>query len=165
VRNNLATDFDLAGTNITDDHNTTLTAATLATFFVEPAAFDLHLLPNAPAVDTGSADQASALDADRVARPQGKGVDLGAYEWHEATVVAADGGAGAAGSAGAGGSSGSGGSAGAATTGRSSGAGGSASTGGSNGCACGLARPSSTHAAWALVALAALLASRRRSRR
>ncbi len=155
VRNNLATDYDISGTNITNDHNTTLAAATLATFFVNPAAFDLHLLPNAPAVDTGSADQAPALDADRIARPQGKGVDLGAYEWHEATVVPGDGGAsGASGWAGSAG----------AATGGSSGAGGSTGTGGSGGCACGLAQPSSTLGAWALMALAALLATRRRGR-
>ena len=43
VRNNLATDYDVTGTNITQDHNTTLTASNLATFFVNPATFDLHL--------------------------------------------------------------------------------------------------------------------------
>src|SRR6185503_7446296 len=101
IRNNLATDYDLSGTAIVQDHNTTLTN-NLAQFFVSPANFDLHLLANAPAVDTGSPDQAPPLDRDRVARPQGKGVDLGAYEWHTAA-------AGAAGTSGSGGGSGTGG--------------------------------------------------------
>jgi hypothetical protein len=135
VRNNLATDYDVTGTAITNDHNTTLTNATLATFFVNPAKFDLHLLPNAPAVNTGSADQAPALDADRIARPQGSGIDLGAYEWHEASVAPADGGDGAAGAGGAAGAAGSAGSDAGASTGGASGSGGSAGagTGGSSG--------------------------------
>jgi hypothetical protein len=77
IRNNLATDHDLTGTALVQDHNTTLTSANLATFLVDPGRFDLRLLANAPAVDTGSADQAPALDADRITRPQGRGFDLG----------------------------------------------------------------------------------------
>jgi hypothetical protein len=80
IRNNLATDYDLTGNAIVQDHNTTLTN-NLAAFFADPGKFDLHLLKSAPAVDTGSADQAPPLDADRIPRPQGQGVDLGAYEW------------------------------------------------------------------------------------
>ncbi len=106
VRNNLATDYDISGNAITQDHNTTL--KDLGVYFVNPAQFDLHLLPTAPAVDTGSGDMAPALDADRIPRPQGKGVDLGAYELHDSTVEPADGGVGGAGS-GAGGSTSTGG--------------------------------------------------------
>ena len=81
VRNNLATDYDVTGTNVTQDHNTTLTAANLATFFVNPGSFDLHLRAGAPAIDTGSATLAPAADRDGVTRPQGAGIDLGAYEF------------------------------------------------------------------------------------
>jgi parallel beta-helix repeat protein len=81
VRNNLATDYDVTGTNITQDHNTTLTAGNLATFFVNPGTFDLHLKAGAPAIDTGSATLAPAADRDGVTRPQGVGIDLGAYEF------------------------------------------------------------------------------------
>jgi hypothetical protein len=49
---------------------------------VDPAHFDLHLLPGAPALDTGSSVNAPKLDRDRIPRPQGKGIDIGAYEWH-----------------------------------------------------------------------------------
>lgn len=151
VRNNLAMDFDVKGTNVTQDHNVTVTAANLATFFVSPTApkWDLHLLKASPAVDQGVKDLAPALDADKIARPQGAGFDLGAYEWHDGSVnpsggsggtggsgggaggVATGGGAGgvagAAGNAGAAGSSGAAGSAGAGSGG--SGAGGKGSGG------------------------------------
>ena len=123
IRNNLATDYDLTGNAIVQDHNTTLTSATLAAYFVDPTKFDLHLLPNAPAVDMGSADQAPALDADRIARPQGKGFDLGAYEWHD-PVVTPDAGTDAGGT---GGTAGSGGTAGAAGRAGSAGTAGSSS--------------------------------------
>lgn len=160
VRNNLATDFQLEGTNVTDDHNTKLTD--LSMFFVAPAAFDLHLLPGSPAVDTGSSDLAPALDIEGIARPQGAGVDLGAYEWHDPSVGPADGGLG-----------GSGGEppamdASAPGTGGSGGAGGGSSTTGTpsakGGCGCTLAEQTPPHQAWALLALAIGLA-RRRARR
>jgi hypothetical protein len=54
VRNNLATDYSLQGTNITHDHNTEL-ANNLAAYFVNPAAFDLHLRAGSPAIDAGIA--------------------------------------------------------------------------------------------------------------
>jgi hypothetical protein len=127
VRNNLATDYDVSGNSIVQDHNTTL--KDLALVFVNPAKFDLHLLPGGPAVDTGSSDQAPALDADRIPRPQGKAVDLGAYELHDSSVAPADGGAGGA-SPGAGGTtSGAGGTSGGGTSGGGTSTGGK-STGG-----------------------------------
>jgi MYXO-CTERM domain-containing protein len=116
VRNNLVTDLDVSGTNVTEDTNTILEESDFAAYFVDASAWDLHLLPNAPAVDSGSADQAPALDADSIPRPQGAGFDLGAYEWHEPGVGPSGGsggvGAGATGGGGngnAGGSSGGGG--------------------------------------------------------
>jgi parallel beta-helix repeat protein len=81
VRNNLATDYDVSGTNITQDHNVTLTSSTLAAYFVNPNAFNLHLKVGSPAIDAGSATLAPSLDRDRVARPQGASFDLGAYEF------------------------------------------------------------------------------------
>ena len=57
-----------------------------AALFVDPAHFDLHLLPGAAAIDAGSSLNAPKLDRDRIARPQGKGIDIGAYEWHSAEV-------------------------------------------------------------------------------
>jgi hypothetical protein len=180
VRNNLATDYDLSGTAITDDHNTTLTGATLAQFFVGPATpFDLHLLPTAPAIDTGAVEQAPLLDADGITRPQGGGIDLGAYEWHEAAVAPVDGGptagatggasatGGAAGAVGAGGARATGGTAGQAGYGGTVGAAGGnaggatakpgAQTGAKAGCACGLAGPRTASGSLANGALGVLL--------
>ncbi len=77
VRNNLATDYSLAGTGIVADHNVEIADA--AALFVAPP-FDLHLKAGSPAIDAGSATEAPPLDADRVPRPQGDGFDLGAFE-------------------------------------------------------------------------------------
>jgi hypothetical protein len=77
VRNNLATDYQLSGNNITDDHNLLIEDATA--LFVAPP-FDLHLLPATAAIDAGSADLAPSTDIEGRHRPQGAGYDLGAYE-------------------------------------------------------------------------------------
>jgi Right handed beta helix region len=91
VRNNLATDYSLEGDNLAQDHNTEL--KDLAGYFADVAKFDLHLKAGAPAIDQGSADRAPELDADRIMRPQGAGVDLGAYESHDPKVQPVDAGA------------------------------------------------------------------------
>jgi hypothetical protein len=92
IRNNLATDYSIEGDNLTQDHNTEL--KDLSSYFVDVAKFDLHLKPGAPAIDQGGADSAPELDADRIPRPQGAGIDLGAYESHDAKVQPVDGGSG-----------------------------------------------------------------------
>ncbi len=140
VRNNLATDFDVKGTNVTEDHNVTLSGA-LTTYFVSPTApkWDLRLTKTSPAIDKGVKELAPALDADKIARPQGAGFDLGAYEWHDPSVVPTGGtggtGGGGAGGAGAGGTAGSasGGAAGSASGGAAGSAGNAGSSSGGNG--------------------------------
>jgi hypothetical protein len=92
VRNNIATDYDVSGINITEDHNAEIEMADLGTYFVNAAAFDLRLLATAPAVNAGSSDQAPATDRDGIPRPQGAAVDQGAYEWHDPSVTPVDGG-------------------------------------------------------------------------
>ncbi|HSM13306.1 MAG TPA: choice-of-anchor Q domain-containing protein, partial [Thermoanaerobaculia bacterium] len=77
VRNNLATDFAISGTGIVQDHN--LEIVDPAALFVAPP-FDVHLKAGSSAIDAGSPALAPPFDAERVARPQGGGVDLGAYE-------------------------------------------------------------------------------------
>jgi hypothetical protein len=42
---------------------------------------DAHLQPGSPAIDGGAAQQEVAVDLDGIARPQGAGWDLGAYEF------------------------------------------------------------------------------------
>ena len=54
--------------------------ATPAQLFVNPAAFDFHLLATSVAVDAGTSQFAPALDIEGDARPAGNGVDIGADE-------------------------------------------------------------------------------------
>lgn len=84
VRNNLTTDLN-KDSAVTEDTN--LIIEDPDALFVDAANFDVHLLPDAAAVDVGSTNLAPALDADRISRPQGSGIDLGAYEWHEEDVL------------------------------------------------------------------------------
>ncbi|MFB6720595.1 right-handed parallel beta-helix repeat-containing protein [Kribbella sp. NPDC056345] len=48
--------------------------------FVDPGNGDFHLREGSAAIDAGSATGAPATDRDGVARPQGNGYDVGAYE-------------------------------------------------------------------------------------
>jgi len=84
VRNNLATAFTSAA-NVLQENN--LKIGDPAALFVDPARFDLHLLPDTAAIDAGSSTAAPELDRDRIARPQGSGIDIGAYEWHTDDVL------------------------------------------------------------------------------
>jgi parallel beta-helix repeat protein len=87
VRNNLATNFKNAA-GVLQENN--LRIQDPASLFVDPARFDLHLLPGAAAIDAGSSLDAPKLDRDRIGRPQGGGIDIGAYEWHANDVLPAE---------------------------------------------------------------------------
>jgi parallel beta-helix repeat protein len=84
VRNNLATDFYNAA-GVLEENN--LRIDDPVSLFVDPAHFDLHLLPGAAAIDAGSSLAAPQADRDLIVRPQGDGVDIGAYEWHTDEVL------------------------------------------------------------------------------
>lgn len=49
--------------------------------FVDAASGNVHLLPGSPAIDAGVAIDGLTVDYDGVARPQGNGVDIGAFEY------------------------------------------------------------------------------------
>ena len=87
VRNNLATDFYNAA-DVLEENN--LRIDDPATLFVDAEHFDLHLLPGAVAIDAGSSLDAPEVDRDLIVRPQGDGVDVGAYEWHTDAVLPAE---------------------------------------------------------------------------
>lgn len=97
----------------------------LSDHFVDAPGFNLKLIPTSSAIDVGSFDLAPLLDRDKVPRPQGKGIDIGAYEYYEGSPVYPDAGAG-----GSSGSSGSAGSAGSAGSGAEGGLGGESGSGG-----------------------------------
>jgi MYXO-CTERM domain-containing protein len=177
VRNNLTTALNL-GDGVIEDHN--LLIDDPAKFFVDAAGLDLRLRPDAPAIDVGSSELAPSTDIDGIARPQGAGIDVGAYEWHDGSATPTG---GAAGSSGAGGQ-GSGGDAGNDSGGTSAGGaanagawqGGNAGTGGGSaggspadagsedegGCACRTAATTPPGAAWLFLAALGLSVARRR---
>jgi len=49
--------------------------------FIDPENGDFHLDPNSPAIDSGTSDKAPAFDYEGNSRPQGKGYDMGVYEY------------------------------------------------------------------------------------
>jgi len=49
--------------------------------FVDPLDDDYHLSAMSPCIDAGTSDGAPATDYDGIARPQGQGYDIGAYEF------------------------------------------------------------------------------------
>ncbi|MPY87511.1 MAG: hypothetical protein GEU99_06285 [Luteitalea sp.] len=83
VRNNLTSDLNLTSSGVTEDHNLIVGVSDKDALFVDPTppAFDVHLVPGAPAIDAGSSDLAAATDIEGNPRPQGEGVDIGAFEW------------------------------------------------------------------------------------
>ena len=55
--------------------------------FRDVDGLDFHLLPKSPAIDAGAEAPEVRTDFDGVARPQGKGYDLGAYEYSAEAYV------------------------------------------------------------------------------
>ena len=49
--------------------------------FVDPDRFDFHLQKDSPAIDTGTREDAVDVDIEGTRRPQGRGPDIGAYEF------------------------------------------------------------------------------------
>lgn len=85
IRNNLSTRFNF-GTGSIEDHN--LTYSNPNDHFVAPQSGDFHLTASSPAIDQGTPQDAPPADLEGRPRPQGAGIDLGAYEW--ALPVATD---------------------------------------------------------------------------
>lgn len=97
VRNNLTSDLAVSGDAVVSDGNLILPASP-AGYFVDLPHQDVRLAGGSPAIDAGIAAEAPATDADGIARPQGAGVDVGAYELAPGTPRPPGGGAGPAGS-------------------------------------------------------------------
>jgi MYXO-CTERM domain-containing protein len=85
VRNNLTTALNNSE-QVIEENNITFSMDETAALFVDFDNADLRLQQGVAAVDTGTMAGAPALDRDLIPRPQGDGVDVGAYEWHDGTV-------------------------------------------------------------------------------
>ncbi len=85
VRNNLTTSLNITGQNVFSDHN--IIIKNYDDFFVNYAAGDLHLKNGCAAIDSGSAYLAPSTDRDGVFRPQGSGIDVGAYEYQANKII------------------------------------------------------------------------------
>lgn len=79
VRNNLTTGLEVEGENMVVDHN--LIIDDPQRFFVAAERYDLRLRPGSPAIDAGTGESAPVIDILRINRPQGSGIDVGAYEF------------------------------------------------------------------------------------
>ncbi len=78
IRNNLVSALDVRGETMTSDHN--LIVADRQAFFVDAAKYDFRLRTDSPAIDAGTSEAAPIADILGVKRPQGRAVDVGAYE-------------------------------------------------------------------------------------
>jgi parallel beta-helix repeat protein len=77
VRNNLTSSLSV-GEGVEADHN--LIVKDPEALFVDAAACDLRLRRDSEAIDAGSPELAPSRDAAGTPRPQGEGIDVGAYE-------------------------------------------------------------------------------------
>jgi hypothetical protein len=75
-------DMSATGTPVMD-HNLTIDP-----LFVNATASDFHLKTSSPAVDAGVAVGSVPVDYDGIIRPQGRGYDIGAYEFATPSVLA-----------------------------------------------------------------------------
>lgn len=78
VRNNLSTGLSIDGEQMAVDHNLATDAPN--SIVANLSQRDVRLLDDSPAIDAGSDEDAPKRDITGAARPQGHGVDIGAYE-------------------------------------------------------------------------------------
>jgi hypothetical protein len=70
-----------ASVNVTDVNSVRVTKGVAKDILVDPATGNYHLVAGSPAIDAGVATDAPSKDIEDVARPQGAGIDIGAYEF------------------------------------------------------------------------------------
>jgi hypothetical protein len=81
VRNNLVSALHVDGDDMAVDHN--IVVDQLSDFFQDAARFDFRLRPASPAINAGKSELAPHVDARGMHRPQGRAIDVGAYEYQK----------------------------------------------------------------------------------
>jgi parallel beta-helix repeat protein len=86
VRNNLTTSLSVSGdSGMVNDHNIIIKDPN--DYFVNYGGYDVRLKRGCAAIDSGTGQSAPQTDILGTIRPQGKGVDVGAYEFSEGQAV------------------------------------------------------------------------------
>lgn len=67
--------------NAGEGHYTASDNVEIDPHFVDPDRFDFHLQKDSPAIDTGTREDDVDVDIEGTRRPQGRGSDIGAYEF------------------------------------------------------------------------------------
>jgi hypothetical protein len=81
LRNNIAQSFQISD-GVTADHNYQIPDySSYTNLFVDPINYNFHLKAGTAPIDAGGSDQTPEIDKDGRSRPQGNGVDIGAYEF------------------------------------------------------------------------------------
>ena len=81
VRNNIAANYYVGGTNVVADHNIDIADYDPDALFMDYRNYDLRHRVGSPAIDSGSNIYAPDRDINGISRPQGAGYDIGAYEY------------------------------------------------------------------------------------
>jgi hypothetical protein len=85
IRNNLTTNVNSSSEGVTVDHNVII--ENYENFFVDYAGGDLRLKPGCSAIDAGTSEGAPVIDRAGNPRPEGGGIDAGAYEYSGEGVI------------------------------------------------------------------------------
>ncbi len=85
VKNNISNTLNVEGL---ESHNLKLGTQAAYTYqFTNPAGFDFHLHVGSTAIDAGDENGAPFIDIEGTKRPQGAGIDIGAFEFIPVTFI------------------------------------------------------------------------------
>jgi len=80
INNNICNDLQISSGMGTTSNNLVIPQNTYASHFINAPALDFHLIASSAAIDGGTTTLAPSTDLDGISRPQGAGIDIGAFE-------------------------------------------------------------------------------------